>query len=86
MILLVLMLAIAAVQLLFGLSPQPWREGHRKQAQVLNIASMAGVTACLFTTGELMFLSIGMAALTLFMAVFVVSGWVKRSSVSGRSS
>jgi hypothetical protein len=81
------MLTMGALSLLFALSPQPWKEAHRNQYQVVYVVLMAGITAVLFATGGPMFLSIAFAVITLFFcAVFVVSGWVKRSRVSGRAS
>jgi hypothetical protein len=70
---------LAAVSMAFGLSPQPWREAHRNQYQVVYVVFMAGITVVLFATGDSMFLSIGYAAMTLLAAVFVVGGYVKRS-------
>ena len=79
--------AMTVVNVLFALSPQRWKEGHRNQYQVVLLVLMAGITAVLFATGGPMFLSIAFAVITLFFcAVFVVSGWVKRSRVSGRAS
>ena len=80
------MLTMGALSLLFALSPQPWKEAHRHQCQVVLLAYFAGFTAAAFATGDSMFFSIGLAALTLFMAVFVVGGYVKRSRASGRAS
>ena len=86
MIFSVLMLSFAAASMAFGLSPQPWREAHHKQYQVVLLVFSAGITAVLFTTGERMFVSIAWAASTLFTAVVVVGGYVKRSRASGRAS
>ena len=80
------MLTMGALSLLFALSPQPWKEAHRNQYQVVYVVFMAGITAVLFATGGPMFLSIAYAAMTLFSAVLVVGGYVKRSRVSGRAS
>jgi hypothetical protein len=74
------------MNLLFLLSPQPWKEAHRHQYQVVYLVYLAGFTVVLFATGDSMFFSIGMAAITLFMAAVVVGGYVKRSRVSGRAS
>ena len=78
--------AMMVVNLLFALSPQPWKEAHRNQYQVVLLVLMAGITAFAFATGDSMFFSIAVAALTLFTAVVVVGGYVKRSRVSGRAS
>ena len=86
MVFYILFFAMGAVGMLAGLSPQPWREAHHKQYQVVLLVFSAGITAVLFTTGELKFLSIPWAASTLFTAVVVVGGYVKRSRVSGRAS
>ena len=80
------MLTMGALSLLFALSPQPWKEAHRHQCQVVLLVLMAGITAVLFATGESMVVSIAYAAMTLFTAVLVVGGYVKRSRVSGRAS
>ncbi len=80
------MFTMGALSLLFALSPEPWKEGHRHQCQVVLLVLMAGITAVLFATGESMVVSIAYAAITLFMAVLVVGGYVKRSRVSGRAS
>jgi hypothetical protein len=47
---------------------------------------MAGSTTVAFATGQEMVVSIAWAAMTLFTAVVVVGGYVKRSRVSGRAS
>jgi hypothetical protein len=80
------MVALLVMNLLFLFSPQPWKEEHRHQCQVVYLVYLAGFTAFAVATGDSMFLSIGMAALTLFMAVSVVGGYVKRSRASGRAS
>ena len=80
------MLTMGALSMLTALSPQPWREAHRNQYQVVYVVLLAGITAVLFATGDSMFLSIGYAAMTLFTAVLVVGGYVKRSRASGRAS
>jgi hypothetical protein len=80
------MLTMGALSLLFALSPQPWKEAHRHQCQVVLLVLMAGITAVLFATGESMVVSIAYAAMTLFTAVLVVGGYVKRSRASGRAS
>ena len=80
------MLTMGALSLLFALSPQPWREAHRNQCQVVLLVLMAGITAVLFATGESMVVSIAYAAMTLFTAVLVVGGYVKRSRASGQAS
>jgi hypothetical protein len=83
----VLFFALGAVGMLAGLSPQPWREAHRNQYQVVYVVLLAGFTAVAFATGQEMFVSITFAVITLFIsAAFVVSGYVKRSRVSGRAS
>ncbi len=80
------MFTMGALSLLFALSPQPWKEAHRHQYQVVYVVFMAGITVVLFATGGWMFLSITFAALTLFSAVLVVGGYVKRSRAPGRAS
>ena len=80
------LVALLVMNLLFLFSPQPWKEAHRHQCQVVLLAYFAGFTAVAFATGDSMFFSIGLAALTLFMAVLVVGGYVKRSRASGRAS
>jgi hypothetical protein len=47
---------------------------------------MAGITVVSFATGMRMFVSIAYAAMTLFTAVLVVGGYVKRSRASARAS
>ena len=80
------MLTMGALSLLFALSPQPWREAHRNQLQVVYVVLLAGFTAVAFATQE-MFVSITFAVITLFIsAAFVVGGYVKRSRASGRAS
>ncbi len=86
MVLYILFFALGAVGMLAGLSPQPWREAHGNQLQVVILVLLVGMTVVSFATGLRMFVSIGLAALTLFSAVLVVSGYVKRSRVSGRAS
>ncbi len=78
--------AMTVVNVLFALSPQRWKEGHRNQYQVVLLVLMAAITASAFATGDSMFFSIAVAAITLFTAVFVVGGWVKRSRASARAS
>ena len=78
--------AMLVMNLLFLLSPQPWKEAHRHQCQVVYLVYLAGFTVFAVATGDSMFFSIALAAITLFMAVFVVSGYVKRSRASGRAS
>ena len=80
------MLTMGALSLLFALSPEPWREAHRNQCQVACVVFMAGSTTVAFATGQEMVVSIAWAAVTLFTAVVVVGGYVKRSRVSGRAS
>jgi hypothetical protein len=80
------MVVMLVMNLLFLFSPQPWKEAHRHQYQVVYLVYLAGFTVFAFATGDSMFFSIGMAALTLFMAAVVVGGYVKRSRVSGRAS
>ena len=81
------MLTMGALSLLFALSPEPWREAHRNQYQVVYVVFMAGITVVLFATGGPMFLSIAFALATLFVsAVFVVDRYVKRARASGRAS
>ena len=86
MVLYILSFALVAVGMLATLSPQPWKEAHRHQYQVVYLVYLAGFTVFAFATVDSMFFSIGMAAMTLFMAVFVVGGYVKRSRASGRAS
>ena len=82
----VLLFAMVGVGMLAGLSPQPWREAHRSQLQVVYVVLLAGFTAVAFATQE-MFISITFAVITLLIsAAFVVGGYVKRSRVSGRAS
>ena len=86
MVLYILFFALGAVGMLAGLSPQPWREAHRNQLQVVYVVLLAGFTAVAFATQE-MFVSITFAVITLFIsAAFVVGGYVKRSRASGRAS
>jgi len=80
------MLTMGALSMLFALSPQRWREAHRHQCQVVCVVFMAGITAVAFATSQEMLLSITYAAVTLFTAVFVVGGYVKRSRASARAS
>ncbi len=80
------MVAMLVMNLLFLLSPQPWKEAHRHQYQVVYLVYCAGFTVFAFATGDSMFFSIAMAAITLFMAVFVVGGYVKRSRATGQAS
>jgi hypothetical protein len=80
------MLTMGALSLLFAMSPEPWREAHRNQCQVACVVFMAGITAVAFATGQEMLVSFTYAAMTLFTAVLVVVGYVKRSRVSGRAS
>ena len=80
------MLTMGALSLLFALSPEPWREAHRNQCQVACVVFMAGSTTVAFATGQEMVVSIAWAAMTLFTAVFVVGGYVKRARASGRAS
>ena len=86
MVLYILFFALGAVGMLAGLSPQPWREAHRHQYQVVYLVYCAGFTVFAFATGDSMFFSIAVAAITLFMAAVVVGGYVKRSRASGRAS
>ena len=74
------------MNLLFLFSPQPWREAHRHQYQVVYLVYLAGFTVFADATGDSMFFSIAVAAITLFLAAVVVGGYVKRSRVSGRAS
>jgi hypothetical protein len=78
--------AMMVVNVLFALSPQRWKEAHRNQYQVVLLVLMAAITASAFATGDSMFFSIAVAAITLFTAAVVVGGYVKRSRVSGRAS
>ena len=80
------MVVMLVMNLLFLFSPQPWKEAHRHQYQVVYLVYLAGFTVFAFATVDSMFFSIGMAAMTLFMAVFVVGGYVKRSRAPGRAS
>ncbi len=80
------MLTMGALSMLFALSPQRWREAHRHQCQVVCVVFMAGITVVSFATGMRMFVSIAYAAMTLFTAVLVVGGYVKRSRASARAS
>ncbi len=83
----VLLFAMVGVGMIFAFSPQPWREAHRNQLQVLYVVLLAGFTAVAFATGQEMFVSITFAVITLFIsAAFVVGGYVKRSRASGRAS
>jgi uncharacterized membrane protein len=86
MVLYILSFALVAVGMLATLSPQPWREAHRNQFQVVILVLLVGLTVVSFATGMRMFVSIAYAAMTLFTAVLVVGGYVKRSRVSGRAS
>jgi hypothetical protein len=80
------LVALLAMDLLFLFSPQQWKEAHRHQCQVVLLVYLAGFTAFAFATGDSMFFSIGLAALTLFMAAAVVGGYVKRARASARAS
>ena len=82
----ILLFAMVGVGMIAAFSPQPWREAHRNQLQVLYVVLLAGFTTVAFATQE-MFVSITFAVITLFIsAAFVVGGYVKRSRVSGRAS
>ena len=82
----VLLFAMVGVGMIFAFSPQPWREAHRNQFQVAVLVLLVGLTVVAFATDLRMFVSIGYAAVTLFTAVFVVGGYVKRSRASARAS
>jgi hypothetical protein len=86
MVFYILFFAMGAVGMLATLSPQPWREAHRNQFQVAVLVLLVGLTVVAFATGERIFVSIAWAAMTLFTAVLVVGGYVKRSRASGRAS